>query len=160
MVGSALAWPSCGRSPRCMTAGCPSTAPLARAAGSPWLCRSPPRRWQLGVRPGRPRSPDRLEYGGQTSEDRRRRLQEQSVLDPSSPNLRGRVSEASNPEALSLEQQLAYARDLRRVYDSERARRGELEAANRALAAANGELDRRLYDLMAAEEWILAVNSS
>jgi HD-GYP domain-containing protein (c-di-GMP phosphodiesterase class II) len=70
------------------------------------------------------------------------------------------VSESANPEALSLEQQLQYARDLRRVYDSERARRRELEAANRALAAANAELDRRLYDLMAAQEWILAVNSS
>jgi HD-GYP domain-containing protein (c-di-GMP phosphodiesterase class II) len=74
--------------------------------------------------------------------------------------MRGRVSEASNPESVSLEQQLAYARDLRRVYDSERARRRELEEANRALAAANAELDRRLYDLMAAQEWILAVNSS
>jgi HD-GYP domain-containing protein (c-di-GMP phosphodiesterase class II) len=70
------------------------------------------------------------------------------------------VSEPSNPDAVSLEQQLQYARDLRRVYDSERARRRELEEANRALAAANAELDRRLYDLMAAQEWILAVNSS
>jgi HD-GYP domain-containing protein (c-di-GMP phosphodiesterase class II) len=70
------------------------------------------------------------------------------------------VSEPTNPDALSLEQQLQYARDLRRVYDSERARRRELEEANRALAAANAELDRRLYDLMAAQEWILAVNSS
>jgi len=70
------------------------------------------------------------------------------------------VSDAPRPETLSLEQQLAYARDLRRVYDLERARRRELEEANRALAAANAELDRRLYDLMAAQEWILAVNSS
>ncbi|HEY7061589.1 MAG TPA: HD-GYP domain-containing protein [Chloroflexota bacterium] len=69
------------------------------------------------------------------------------------------MSEAPNPDAL-LEQQLQYARDLRRVYDAERARRRELEEANRALAAANAELDRRLYDLLAAQEWILAVNSS
>ena len=70
------------------------------------------------------------------------------------------MSEPTNPDAVSLEQQLQYARDLRRIYDSERARRRELEEVNRALAAANAELDRRLYDLMAAQEWILAVNSS
>src|SRR5690242_3490395 len=33
-------------------------------------------------------------------------------------------------------------------------------ARRAALAAANAELDRRLYDLLAAQEWILAVNSS
>jgi DNA-binding response OmpR family regulator len=57
-------------------------------------------------------------------------------------------------------QQLAYAQDLRQLYEDERARRRELEDANRALAAANAELDRRIYDLLAAQDWILAVNSS
>src|SRR5438067_2363854 len=57
-------------------------------------------------------------------------------------------------------QQLAYAQDLRQLYEAERARRRELEDANRALAAANVELDRRLKDLLAAQDWIHAVNSS
>ncbi len=70
------------------------------------------------------------------------------------------MGDAAPPEGMSLEQQIAYARDLRRVYDAERARRRELEAANRALKEANAELDRRLYDLLAAQDWILAVNSS
>ncbi len=63
-------------------------------------------------------------------------------------------------EGLSPAQQLAYARDLRRIYDVERARRRELEATNRALAAANQELEQRLKELTAAQDWILAVNSS
>src|SRR5581483_5517200 len=72
------------------------------------------------------------------------------------------------------EQQLAYARDLRRIYNQERARQRELEATNRALAAANAELaasnaalahanrelDRRICDLIAVQDWVLAVNSS
>jgi HD-GYP domain-containing protein (c-di-GMP phosphodiesterase class II) len=70
------------------------------------------------------------------------------------------MSEPVPPDGMSLEQQLAYARDLRRVYDAERARRRELETANQALAVANAELDRRLYDILAAQDWILAVNSS
>src|SRR5579884_770344 len=61
---------------------------------------------------------------------------------------------------MSPAQQLAYVRDLRRIYDVERERRRDLEAANRALADANRELDRRLEDLLAAQDWILAVNSS
>jgi HD-GYP domain-containing protein (c-di-GMP phosphodiesterase class II) len=70
------------------------------------------------------------------------------------------VSDSDPSQGMTLEQQLAYARDLRRIYDSERERRRELEATNRALATANAELDRRLYDLLAAQDWILAVSSS
>ena len=77
------------------------------------------------------------------------------------------MSEAASPDGLPLEQQLEYARDLRRIYDAERARRADLQRANSELAQtnaelarANAELDRRLYDLLAAQDWILAVNSS
>jgi HD-GYP domain-containing protein (c-di-GMP phosphodiesterase class II) len=70
------------------------------------------------------------------------------------------MSENGPAEDLSLEQEIAYARDLRRIYQAERARRRELEATNRALAATHAELDRWLDDLLAAQEWILAVNSS
>jgi GAF domain-containing protein len=70
------------------------------------------------------------------------------------------LSEAGSDFDPALEQQLAFAHDLRRIYDLERARRRELEQANRALAAANAELDRRVYDLLAAQDWILAVNST
>lgn len=62
--------------------------------------------------------------------------------------------------ALSTQQQLAYARDLRRIYDLERARREQLEAANRALAAANAELQRRIESLLTAQESLLAINAS
>jgi len=70
------------------------------------------------------------------------------------------VAESETFQGMSPAQQLAYVRDLRRIYDVERERRRDLEAANRALADANRELDRRLEDLLAAQDWILAVNSS
>jgi HD-GYP domain-containing protein (c-di-GMP phosphodiesterase class II) len=70
------------------------------------------------------------------------------------------MSEVGPDHARSVEQQLQYARDLRRIYDVERQRRRELEATHRALAEANAELDRRVTDLLAAQDCILAVNSS
>lgn len=54
--------------------------------------------------------------------------------------------------ALHQQQQIAYARDFQRIYRLERARRHELETAN-------AELARRCDDLIAAQDWILALNS-
>jgi transcriptional regulator with GAF, ATPase, and Fis domain len=70
------------------------------------------------------------------------------------------MSSPGQDDSQSLEQQLAYARDLRRIYEVEQAWRRELEAANQALAAANAELEKRFYDLLAAQDWILALTST
>jgi hypothetical protein len=55
-----------------------------------------------------------------------------------------------------VEQQLAYARDLRRIYQAEREKRHELEDANRALAAANNEINARAEALKRAEQQLVA----
>src|SRR4051812_46635727 len=70
------------------------------------------------------------------------------------------MSELGPHHARSVEQQLEYARDLRRIYDVERQRRRELETTHHALAEANAELDRRVTDLLVAQDCILAVTSS
>jgi response regulator RpfG family c-di-GMP phosphodiesterase len=62
--------------------------------------------------------------------------------------------------AMAPDQQLSYAQDLQQLYQAEQARHRDLERANHDLAAAKAELDRRLDDLLTAQDWILAVNSS
>jgi len=70
------------------------------------------------------------------------------------------VSDVRPHDPHSPEQQLAYVHDLRRVYDAERARRAELLATNRALADSHAELERRVRDMLAVQDWVLTVNSS
>jgi HD-GYP domain-containing protein (c-di-GMP phosphodiesterase class II) len=65
------------------------------------------------------------------------------------------VNDQSSPAVTSIEQQLAYARDLRRIYEVERAKRRELEAANEALAAANAEIAARAESLQRAEQQLV-----
>jgi HD-GYP domain-containing protein (c-di-GMP phosphodiesterase class II) len=65
------------------------------------------------------------------------------------------VSTSSWPEEIPVDQQLAYARDLHRIYQTERQRRRELEEANRALAAARQEAETRLEALQRAEQQLL-----
>jgi putative nucleotidyltransferase with HDIG domain len=66
------------------------------------------------------------------------------------------MSEQSVLPGMSMEQQLAYARDLRRIYEVEREKRRELEAANHALAAANAEIAQRAEALQRAEQQLVA----
>jgi putative nucleotidyltransferase with HDIG domain len=65
------------------------------------------------------------------------------------------VNDQSSPAGTSIEQQLVYARDLRRIYETERAKRRELEAANQALAAANAEIVARAESLERAEQQLV-----
>jgi HD-GYP domain-containing protein (c-di-GMP phosphodiesterase class II) len=58
--------------------------------------------------------------------------------------------------SVPVDQQLAYAHDLRRIYQQEREKRRELEAANRALAAANAEINARAEALQRAEQQLVA----
>jgi HD-GYP domain-containing protein (c-di-GMP phosphodiesterase class II) len=62
----------------------------------------------------------------------------------------------SEPAGVPVEQQLAYAHDLRRVYRQEREKRRELEVANQALAAANAEIQARAEALQRAEQQLVA----
>jgi HD-GYP domain-containing protein (c-di-GMP phosphodiesterase class II) len=62
----------------------------------------------------------------------------------------------SEPTDIPVEQQLAYARDLQRIYRQEREKRRELEAANQALAAANAEIQARAEALQRAEQQLVA----
>jgi HD-GYP domain-containing protein (c-di-GMP phosphodiesterase class II) len=66
------------------------------------------------------------------------------------------MSEQSVLPGMAIEQQLAYARDLRRIYEVEREKRRELEAANQALAAANAEIAQRAEALQRAEQQLVA----
>jgi HD-GYP domain-containing protein (c-di-GMP phosphodiesterase class II) len=66
------------------------------------------------------------------------------------------MSGESDTADVPVEQQLAYARDLRRIYRAEREKRRELEAANKALAAANAEINARAEALQRAEQQLVA----
>ena len=66
------------------------------------------------------------------------------------------MDQQDSAAGVPVEQQLAYARDLRRIYQAEREKRRELEAANRALEAANAELNARAEALQRAEQQLVA----